>query len=139
MMHPLLKDLNAQQQQAVQTTHGPVLILAGAGSGKTRTLTHRIAYLIQEKHTLPAEILAVTFTNKAAAEMKERVAHLLQEQTMIPTSLGTFHSLGARLLREQAQHLPRSPRFAICDAGDSERLVKQALEEQGASTREWNP
>jgi DNA helicase-2/ATP-dependent DNA helicase PcrA len=135
----LLTNLNPDQQQAVLATHGPVLILAGAGSGKTRTLTHRIAYLLQQKHAAPPEILAVTFTNKAAAEMKERVRSLTGKDHLTPTAIGTFHGLGARLLREQAQHLPRSRGFTICDAGDSERLIRHAMQSLHISTKEWSP
>lgn len=138
-MSDLLSHLNEEQQKVVQATEGPVLVLAGAGSGKTRALTHRIAYLLHSELAQPHEILAVTFTNKAAKEMKHRVAELVGSKFNTPAALGTFHSLGAKLLREQAQHLPRTPGFTICDSSDSERLIRQAMQEQGLSSREWNP
>lgn len=138
MVDPL-SGLNDKQREVVLATHGPVLVLAGAGSGKTRALTHRIAYLIQQKIAHPTEIMAVTFTNKAAKEMKERVANLLGSLDFIPQSIGTFHSLGAKMLREQSAHLPRSRQFMIMDAQDSERLVRQSLRDAGLSTKEWSP
>jgi DNA helicase II / ATP-dependent DNA helicase PcrA len=138
-MSDILSSLNEQQQQVVQATHGPVLVLAGAGSGKTRALTHRIAYILQQKIASPHQILAVTFTNKAASEMKERVQQLMRSPEYTPASIGTFHSIGARMLREQAAFHPRSKTFVIVDAKDSERLVRQALKELDLSVREWNP
>ncbi|HLD25771.1 MAG TPA: UvrD-helicase domain-containing protein [Candidatus Andersenbacteria bacterium] len=137
-MRDLLADLNSEQQEVVTATQGPVLVLAGAGSGKTRTLTYRIAYILQQKLARPDEILALTFTNKAAGEMKERVKKLVGDTQGLPSSLGTFHSIGARLLREQARHLPRSPGFMICDADDSERLVRQALTALNVSRQEYS-
>ena len=138
-MSTLLQGLNEQQQEAVQATHGPVLILAGAGSGKTRALTHRIAYLIEQNLAQPEEILAVTFTNKAASEMKERVHNLLGHRQRVPSAISTFHSLGARMLRESANFIPRSPSFAILDTKDSEKLVRHALQEIGVPLRTHSP
>jgi len=109
----LLKDLNDEQKKMVQATEGPVLVLAGAGSGKTKTLTHRIAYLIQEKGVDPTAILAITFTNKAASEMKSRVEKLINKSAIngqrpvssaMPT-MGTFHSICAQILRREAHYL----------------------------------
>lgn len=137
-MKDLLADLNEQQQEVAKTTHGPVLVLAGAGSGKTRALTYRIAYLAQKKIAMPHEILAVTFTNKAAGEMKERVSELIGANSNAPSAISTFHSLGARILREQSRYLPRSRGFIICDAGDSERLVRSAMEELHISKKEYS-
>lgn len=138
-MSKLLAELNLEQRQVVETIHGPVLVLAGAGSGKTRALTHRVAYLLEQQLARPSEILAVTFTKKAAQEMKQRVQRLLPRQLNVPTAISTFHSLGARILREHTSHLPRTSHFTVCDAADSERLVRLALSELGLSPREWPP
>lgn len=138
-MQDLLTPLNEAQRQVVTTTHGPVLVLAGAGSGKTRALTYRIAYLIQQGIAAPHEILAVTFTNKAAAEMKRRVAELVGQTHLTPSSLGTFHGLGARMLREQAAWHGRGMRFEILDEKDSERFVKEALAKAGVNSKDLPP
>lgn len=137
VMRDILADLNEKQQAAVKAVSGPVLILAGAGSGKTRVLTYRIAYLVQQKLARPEELLAVTFTNKAAREMKSRILTLTRHQSAV--TVGTFHGLGARLLREQAAMGNRSVNFGICDTHDSEVLIRQALQEHGVSRREWTP
>jgi DNA helicase-2/ATP-dependent DNA helicase PcrA len=123
-----LKNLNQQQYQAVTAPRGQVLVLAGPGSGKTRVLTHRIAYLIRDMGVPPYHILAVTFTNKAAREMESRVAALV-EGNLEGIWLGTFHAMCARLLRREAQLLPFNSNFVIFDDGDQETLVKQALRE----------
>src|SRR3989338_8433421 len=108
-MNELLKNLNSRQKEAVTAPLGPVLVLAGAGSGKTRALTYRMAYLITSGKFKPSEILAVTFTNKAAAEMKERVEKLIGRighiSPMSPIAVGTFHSICARILRREINHL----------------------------------
>src|ERR1700722_3944985 len=108
MTEGLLEDLNPEQQRAVLTTEGPLLIQAGAGSGKTKTLTHRIAYLIATYKATPDNILAVTFTNKAAQEMRGRVAKLLHEnaanRSFMPF-MGTFHSICVRILREDGEYI----------------------------------
>ena len=104
--------LNPQQRQAVLATEGPVLVLAGAGSGKTRVLTERIAYLIREKGISPERILAFTFTNKAAGEMRSRVERLLGQREL-PFWIGTFHATGLKILRREANHLGLKPNFAI--------------------------
>ena len=121
-----LSALNDAQRAAVSHTHGPLLILAGAGSGKTRVITHRIAHLISEHHARPEEILAVTFTNKAAEEMRARVEQLLGEECR-QTWLSTFHSLCARLLRRDAPAIGLSRDFVIYDSSDQLAVVKQAL------------
>src|SRR5499426_1371885 len=120
--------LNPPQQEAVQHGDGPLLILAGAGSGKTRVITHRIAYLIQTCGVLPEQILAVTFTNKAAEEMRERV-HQLLGTSGLPIWLSTFHAACARLLRREAEALRLSPQFVIYDAADQLSLMKQCVQE----------
>lgn len=136
-MKHILDGLNPEQKEAVTTTHGPLLVLAGAGSGKTKVLTHRVAYLVQSGAAGTSQILAVTFTNKAAGEMRQRVQRLLKQQS--PMAISTFHSLGVRLLREQAHFLPRSPRFTIFDSQDSLKLIKQALEAENLSPKQWSP
>ena len=118
--------LNPQQQQAVIAGPGPVLVLAGPGSGKTRVLTHRIAYLISALGVRPRHILAVTFTNKAAREMESRVVHLIGQGTQDIT-LGTFHATCARILRREAKNLPFESNFVIFDADDQVRLVKRII------------
>jgi DNA helicase-2/ATP-dependent DNA helicase PcrA len=138
-MRDLLADLNEQQQEVVRSTHGPVLVLAGAGSGKTRALTYRIAYLLKEKVASPEEVLAVTFTNKAAGEMKERVAGLLKNSNVVPAAISTFHSLGANILRQYSVHTSRSKGFMICDGDDSLRLIRTVMDEVKISRREFNP
>lgn len=138
-MADLLKGLNEQQREVVKATHGPVLVLAGAGSGKTRALTYRIAYLVQQQIARPQEILAVTFTNKAAGEMKERIASLTGSRDKMPRWVGTFHGIGAKMLREQAKNLPRSPGFTIFGTDDSERVVKMAMDQLGLARKEFNP
>ena len=126
--------LNPAQDAAVRHAGGPLLVLAGAGSGKTRVLTARIAYLIQERGVAPQKIFAVTFTNRAAGEMRSRVAALLGAD---PKGLwiGTFHSLSARLLRREAAHLEFGPNFTIYDQDDSESFIKRLLEQQGLSPK----
>ncbi len=129
MKEDLLKGLNPEQQRAVETTDGPLLIQAGAGSGKTKTLTHRIAYIIATSKATPYNILAVTFTNKAAREMRERVADLLGEsadnRSFMPW-MGTFHSICVRLLRQDGDHIGLSKSFVIFDESDRLTAVKQA-------------
>lgn len=125
----LLMGLNAEQARAVTTTEGPLLIQAGAGSGKTKTLTHRIAYIIATRKATPYNILAVTFTNKAAKEMRERIAHLLgedaQNRSFMPF-MGTFHSICVRLLRQDGEHIGIPKNFVIFDESDRTSAVKQA-------------
>ncbi|HEY4695204.1 MAG TPA: UvrD-helicase domain-containing protein [Candidatus Nanoarchaeia archaeon] len=125
-MNKFLEGLNAQQQEAVTTTEGPLLVLSGPGSGKTRVITHRIAYIIDQKLAAPEEIMAVTFTNKAAGEMKERLKKLV---TIAPAWMGTFHSICARILRADGGAVGISPRFIIYDDNDSLDLIKDILKE----------
>ncbi|HEX9105797.1 MAG TPA: UvrD-helicase domain-containing protein [Longimicrobiales bacterium] len=130
--------LNPEQRAAVEHFEGPILVLAGAGSGKTRVLTTRIAWLVQEYGVDPAAILAVTFTNKAAGEMRERVRRLLGHE---PGGLwiGTFHAIGARLLRRHAHRLGWTPNYSIYDADQSLREVKRIMERMALPPKRWNP
>jgi DNA helicase-2/ATP-dependent DNA helicase PcrA len=130
------KELNLIQRQAVQETEGPVLILAGAGSGKTRCLTYRLAYLIKEKSVAPENILAVTFTNKAANEMKERVRTLVGT---VPPWMGTFHSVAARILRRDGFQIGLSPDFVIYDEDDQVNLIKDVMERLDINPKNFNP
>lgn len=135
-MNDILKKLNLSQQQAVRHTNGPSLVLSGPGSGKTRVITHRIAYLIDELKIPPTEILAVTFTNKAANEMKDRVKQLVKN---IPPSMGTFHYICVKILRESGGFIDISPNFTIFDDADSFRLVKDVMKELDVSTKNFSP
>ena len=119
-------NLNDVQKQAVEAIDKPTLIFAGAGTGKTRVLTHKIAYLIIEKGYNPDDILAVTFTNKAAAEMRTRVQSLLGKKSM-SLNIGTFHSICARLLRHEIVSLGFTPDFAIYDTADQDQLIKTLM------------
>lgn len=134
----VLSGLNPQQEQAVTVDAGPVLVLAGPGSGKTRVLTWRIAYLIDRLGLNPYRILAVTFTNKAAREMEARVARLLGRAAG-GLSLGTFHAFCARLLRREAEHLPFKSNFVIFDSDDQLNLVKRALKELNIDEKNHRP
>ncbi|GAB4538926.1 MAG: UvrD-helicase domain-containing protein [Anaerolineales bacterium] len=124
-----LDKLNPQQRQAVTAPDGPALIVAGPGSGKTRVLTQRVAYLIASVGVRPWQILAVTFTNKAAKEMDSRVKAMLGEQAAEGIMLGTFHSICARILRRESEYLPLQSNFVIFDSDDQERLVKTVIKE----------
>ncbi len=135
-MNPLLTSMNDRQAEAVQTTEGPLLIMAGAGSGKTRVLTHRIAYLIDEKLVNPWNILAITFTNKAAREMKERAFSLnpATEDCLI----ATFHSMCVRILRREADHIGYNRNFTIVDPGEQRTLMKRILKTLNLDPKKWN-
>ncbi len=136
---PLLAGLNEPQRQAVLHESGPVLIFAGAGSGKTNALTKRIAFLIRERYVRPYNILAVTFTNKAAAGMKERIAALVGDLAMRDLWAGTFHSLCARCLRERGTLIGLDKNFVIYDDGDQLALVKEAVRELGLDDKQYAP
>ena len=144
----ILRDLNEKQIDAVITTEGPVLILAGAGSGKTKALTHRIAYLIKEKKVHPQNILAVTFTNKAAGEMKLRIDRLLgalrskkgtHEQIFQLPWMGTFHSVCAKILRKEIQNLGYRRSFVIYDEDESLLAIKHAMDDLEIDKKQYNP
>ncbi len=135
---PFLKDVNENQRKAVLHTDGPLLIIAGAGSGKTRVLTYRIANLLYQKKAFPNQILALTFTNKAAREMQERIVDLIGEQAG-RLWMGTFHSIFSRILRMEAEHLGYTRDFSIYDTVDSERVIKTILQELNINTREVKP
>jgi len=135
----LLEPLNPVQREAVLYTDGPVLIIAGAGSGKTRALTHRIAYLIREKGVSPYAILAITFTNKAAREMADRVEGLLGGPVARGMWILTFHSACARILRREHEHLGIPSGFTIYDEGDTERLIAQVLRDMNLDNKRYPP
>ena len=135
-MNPLLNGMNDRQAEAVQTTEGPLLIMAGAGSGKTRVLTHRIAYLIDEKMINPWNILAITFTNKAAREMKERAAAL--NPATQDCLIATFHSMCVRILRREADHIGYNRNFTIVDPGEQRTLMKRILKNLNLDPKKWN-
>src|SRR5262245_6061824 len=134
----LLEILTAPQREAVLHTQGPLLIFAGAGSGKTRVLTHRIAHLIQDKGVSPWRILAVTFTNKAAGEMKERVGRLLGGRAD-DVWISTFHSAGLRILRKAPEKVGLGPFFTILDDDDQISLIKDALEALQLNPKIFHP
>lgn len=138
----LLAELNPAQADAVQTTTGPLLILAGAGSGKTKTLTHRIAYLIAYERIWPNEILAVTFTNKAAREMRERLGHLLGQDSgarnFMPW-MGTFHGICVRLLRIDGDKIGIQSNYVIYDEDDRQGLIKQAMKQLSITDKQIKP
>src|SRR6266581_1955072 len=134
---PYLAGLNAEQRAAVETLDGPLLVLAGAGTGKTRVLTTRIAHILSLGRARPAEILAVTFTNKAAREMKERVGRMLGQTVEGMPWLGTFHSIGVKILRRHAELVGLKPNFTILDVDDQIRLLKQVLEAANIDEKRW--
>jgi len=143
-VQPLLSNLNPEQRAAVEATEGPLLILAGAGSGKTRVITSRIAWLIQEKGVAPDSILAVTFTNKAASEMAERVDRILGHSSLAKPLISTFHSLCVRILRRDIEALKvgndgLTRSFAIYDENDQQGIVKQIMRRMGLDTKQLTP
>ena len=142
----ILEGLNEAQKSAVTASDGPLLILAGAGSGKTKTLTHRIAYLIHEKGVWPTQILAVTFTNKAAKEMRDRLWTLIEDvegngfapRNFMPW-MGTFHGICVRLLRQDGPAIDVPSNFIIYDEEDRQALIKQAMRQLGISDSSLKP
>ncbi|HMO87069.1 MAG TPA: UvrD-helicase domain-containing protein, partial [Lacipirellulaceae bacterium] len=131
-----LEGLNETQRQAVERTEGPLLVLAGAGTGKTRVLTTRIAHILINRRALPGQILSVTFTNKAAREMLDRVGAQIG-RAADGLWLGTFHSIGARILRRHAEIVGLKPNFTILDTDDQVRLLKQLLEAENVDEKKW--
>jgi DNA helicase-2/ATP-dependent DNA helicase PcrA len=134
---PYLAGLNPEQREAVLTLDGPVLVLAGAGTGKTRVLTTRLAHILATRRAWPGQILAVTFTNKAAREMKERIGALIGGVVEGMQWLGTFHSIGARMLRRHAELAGLKSNFTILDADDQLRLMKQLVEAENIDEKRW--
>src|ERR1700742_1523104 len=134
---PYLAGLNPEQREAVETLDGPVLVLAGAGTGKTRVLTCRIAHILTLGRARPSEILAVTFTNKAAREMKDRVFAMVGQIVEGMPWLGTFHSIGVKILRRHAELVGLKPDFTILDVDDQVRLLKQLLEAENIDEKRW--
>jgi DNA helicase-2/ATP-dependent DNA helicase PcrA len=134
-----LDGLNPEQRRAVEATEGPVLVLAGAGTGKTRVLTTRLAHILAQGKARPWELLVVTFTNKAAREMRERIAHLIGPEAEGLRWLGTFHSVAAQILRRHAELVGLKSSFTILDTDDQERLIKQLLEAENIDQKRWSP
>src|SRR5712691_5487052 len=136
---PILDPLNPEQRSAVTHGEGPLLILAGAGSGKTRVLTHRVAYLIRDLAVPARGILAVTFTNKAAREMRERLERLVGKDRLAELTVGTFHAFCARLLRREGPVVGIDRSFAIYDEADQRAVLRQAMADTNASERVFAP
>lgn len=136
---PYLSTLNPRQREAVEALDGPVLVLAGAGTGKTRVLTTRLGHLLNTGRAYPSQILAVTFTNKAAQEMRERVSHMMGGMPVEGWALGTFHALAARQLRKHADLVGLSSNYTILDPDDQVRLLKQLMEAANIDTKKWAP
>ncbi len=134
---PYLAGLNPEQREAVEALDGPVLVLAGAGTGKTRVLTTRIAHILSLGRARPAEILAVTFTNKAAREMKRRIGEMVGETVEGMPWLGTFHAIGVKILRRHAELVGLKTNFTILDTDDQIRLMKQLLEAENIDEKRW--
>ena len=134
-----LDELNPEQREAVLHTDGPVLVLAGAGTGKTRVLTSRIAYILQNRMAFPSQILSVTFTNKAAKEMKSRVGDYIGHGIEGLPWMGTFHSIAAKILRINAELVGLKPNFTILDTDDQIRLLKQIIKAENIDDKKWTP
>jgi DNA helicase II / ATP-dependent DNA helicase PcrA len=135
----LLAGLNDAQIQAVTTVDGPLLVVAGPGSGKTRVLTHRVAYIIEEAGVSPWNILAVTFTNKAAREMRDRLVHLVGEEDAHKLTVGTFHATCVRILRRDGHMIEIDPRFTIYDDGDQMDLIRRVMSAENIDTKRFSP
>ena len=139
MNEELLQQLNESQREAVTYCDGPQLVIAGAGSGKTRVLTYKIAYLLEQYNMAPWNILALTFTNKAAREMKERIGRLVGQERAMRLQMGTFHSVFARILRAEAEHIGFNSNFTIYDQSDSRSLVKNIIKEMQLDDKTYKP
>ena len=138
-MSRLLEGLNPAQQSAVTATEGPILVLAGPGSGKTRVLTHRVAYLVQERGVPPWQVMAVTFTNKAANEMKDRLVVLLGDTDLRRLTIGTFHAICVRILRASGADIGVDSQFVIYDRDDQISLVKRSMQEADLDPKQYAP
>src|SRR4051794_23210025 len=134
---PYFEGLNEEQRLAVETTDGPLLVLAGAGTGKTRVLTTRLAHILATGKAWPGQILCVTFTNKAAREMKDRIGRLIGGVVEGMTWLGTFHSIGVKILRRHAELAGLKSGFSILDTDDQIRLMKQLIEASDIDEKRW--
>src|SRR5471030_2783757 len=132
-----LSGLNKEQREAVEAVDGPVLVLAGAGTGKTRVLTTRLAHILATRRAWPGQMLCVTFTNKAAREMKERIGALIGGVVEGMQWLGTFHSIGAKMLRRHAELVGLKSNFTILDTDDQLRLMKQLIEAADLDEKRW--
>ena len=139
MAEELLSQLNESQREAVTFCDGPQLVIAGAGSGKTRVLTYKIAYLLDHEGLAPWNILALTFTNKAAREMKERIGRLVGQDSAMRLQMGTFHSVFARILRAEAEHIGYSSNYTIYDQADARSLVKNIIKEMQLDDKVYKP
>src|SRR5690606_13386314 len=137
MRAPYIEGLNAEQREAVETVDGPVLVLAGAGTGKTRVLTTRLAHILATRRAWPGQILAVTFTNKAAREMKDRIGLLIGGVVEGMQWLGTFHSIGAKMLRRHAELAGLKAKFTILAADDQLVRMRQVLEAGRIDAKRW--
>ena len=133
-----VQKLNPPQREAVQATEGPLLIMAGAGSGKTRVLTHRIAYLIEKRRVAPWSILAITFTNKAAREMQQRVASLVGS-TGADIWVSTFHSMCVRILRRDIGRIGFTSNFSILDSADQLSVIRNCMKDLNIDTKKFEP
>ena len=134
-----LQGLNDEQREAVETTEGPLLVLAGAGTGKTRVLTTRLAHILNQRKAWASQCLTVTFTNKAAREMRERAEALIGDEAQSLRWLGTFHSVSAQILRRHAELAGLEPSFTVIDTDDQLRLLKQVIESENIDTKRWTP
>ena len=134
----ILKGLNKEQKEAVMHVDGPLLVIAGAGSGKTRVLTHRIAYLIAEKNVNPWNIIAITFTNKAAKEMKTRIETIVGPEKANDIWVGTFHSMCVRILRREIEKIGYGKDFIIFDTGDVKTVIKECIKELKLDDKVYN-
>ena len=135
----LLDNLNEEQRKAVLDTEGPNLIVAGAGSGKTRVLTTKLAYIISQKKAWPNQILCVTFTNKAAKEMQNRVLNFIKGENSAVPWLGTFHSISVKFLRRHAEAIGFKSNFTILDTDDQKKLVKRICEAENIDAKKISP
>ena len=134
-----LKDLNSAQKEAVVNTEGPVLVVAGAGSGKTKVLTSRIAHIIKNKKAFPNQILSVTFTNKAAKEMQNRVMKYVKGSSNAIPWLGTFHSISVKFLRRHAEALGYKSNFTILDTDDQKKLIRNIVKGEDLDAKKFSP